>query len=68
MTEENKESLYDTLFKISQGNIELFKEETKGFLTAIADRTGAAVQLERAAVSFEAESKEAATEGSAVVG
>jgi hypothetical protein len=68
MTEENRESLYDTLFKISQGNIELFKEETKGFLTAIADRTGAAVQLQRAAVSLEAEAKEAATEGTVVVG
>lgn len=54
MTETQKESFYNTLVKISQGDVELFKEETKGFLTAVAARAGASAQLERAAVSREA--------------
>lgn len=53
MTETKKESFYDTLFRISQGDVELFKEETKVFLTAVAARTGAAAQLKRAAISPE---------------
>ena len=31
MTESKKESFYDTLFKISQGDVELFKRERRDF-------------------------------------
>jgi len=53
MTEVKQNSFYETLFKISEGNVELFKEETKGFLTAVAGHAGAAAQLKRAAVAPE---------------
>lgn len=56
MSEEKKESLYDTLFRVSQGDVELFKEETDAFLTAVSDYTGsAAARLQRSDASDESE-------------
>ncbi|HEY6803883.1 MAG TPA: hypothetical protein VI306_09920 [Pyrinomonadaceae bacterium] len=43
-TEE--QPLYDTLFKISQGDVNLYKAATEQFLTAIAAATGRPVLIE----------------------
>jgi hypothetical protein len=47
MVEEKKEGLYETLVKISKGDVELFKDETENFLTVVGQYTGAAVKMQR---------------------
>jgi len=47
MTEEKKEDLYKTLLKISKGDVELFKDETKNFITVVGQHTGAAARMKR---------------------
>jgi hypothetical protein len=58
MAEVKKESLYDTLFKISQGDLELFKEETKDFLNVIGEYTGATVEAQSAVIAEEIGAKD----------
>lgn len=53
MAEEKKESLYETLFKISKGDVELFKDETEVFLGVVGQYTGAAVKMQRSVARVE---------------
>jgi hypothetical protein len=54
MSETKSDTLYDTLFKISQGNVELFKEETRDFLNVIGRYTGATVEAQNSIMTQEA--------------
>ena len=53
MAEEKKEGLYETLFKISNGDVELFKDETEDFLSVVGQYTGAAVKMQRSVARVE---------------
>jgi hypothetical protein len=61
MPEGKKESLYETLFKISQGDVELFKEETRDFLNTIEQYTGASVKEQELVVADEVTNQTAET-------
>lgn len=51
--EEKKEGLYETLFKISKGDVELFKDEAKHFVMAVTQHTGAAAKMQRTKIESE---------------
>ena len=53
MAEERKEDLYETLFKISKGDVELFKDETEDFISVVGQYTGAAVKMQRSVARTE---------------
>ena len=53
MAEEKRDSLYDTLFRISQGDVELFKEETRDFLNVIGQYTDADVEEQNSIMANE---------------
>ena len=51
--EEKKEGLYETLFKISKGDVELFKDEAKHFVMAVTQHTGAAAKMQKITIEPE---------------